>query len=159
MRFLDYLLENGMSVQEYDKTIVKNADKNTIIPKELSECDCCVLHAQSRSFTNSNGNTFRMDGDYSLDGDYSPDYGASSQGCVCPCKTMASYMAFLIYDDIETLSDSETNSDSESLGEDSDLSEDSKSAGSLEDFIVEDEGFSHRERRKLNKVLKRNKKW
>jgi len=157
MNFLDFLKIRDLSEIEY----ISEKCESDVIPDELIECKCCDKHKNNFPKITNNGNV-KWNG--MLDWDKETDYYKESE-CRCPCRHIARHICIVIenrhiYDNLtDSDSDSDSDSESQSLGEDSERSEDSDSAGSLKDFIVEDSGMSSRERRKLEKAVRRNKRW
>ena len=147
MNFLDFLGED--KPEEYYNKILIDLEEMTEIPKELKNCKCCERHKQSfptlgcslPKFINKDKN---------------------ENVCKCPCRHIARHICRswddlheveeLNSEDTEDTEDTEDSEDSED-SEDPEYSEDSE--GSLKDFIVKDDGLNKKERKELDKVLRR----
>lgn len=136
MNFVDFL--NGKSAETYFDEKIKECKFYDELPGELKNCTCCQRHridfpVLGRKLVPTKNN-------YNLN--YSTD--SVEKTCECPCRHIARHICRR-WDLIHEVEDISTN--------DSDKSEED-SSGSLEDFIVYDEGFSKKERKTLDKALK-----
>ena len=130
MKLQDFLGEK--SVETYFDEKIKECKNMEELPRELSNCTCCEKHRLN----------FPILGNKLVARDkYKENYG---EGCKCPCRHIARHLCreWELINEVEDISDTE---DSEESEEDS--------FGSLEDFIVEDKGFTKKERKKLDKAL------
>lgn len=123
-KFLD-----GKSPETYLDEKLKICEIFDELPGELKNCACCDRHKINFP---SIGNPVK----YSLTKNDTP------KTCKCPCRHIARMICreWELVNEVEDL-------------ESDDVSEDSDSTGSLEDFIVPDEGFTKKERKKLDRAL------
>lgn len=102
------------------------------LPRELNNCSCCERHRIN----------FPILGNRIVSKEYTGNF--PQKECKCPCRHIARHIC-REWDTVNDVDDCET-SDEES--------EESDSTGSLEDFIVPDEGFTKKERKSLDNELK-----
>jgi len=126
MNFIQFLQDKSPETYLDDKLkICKEIDT---LPRELTNCVCCDRHKINFP---SIGNPVK----YNLFKNNTPN------ACECPCRHISRMICreWELVNEIEDL-------DSEDISEESDV-------GSLEDFIVPDEGFTKKERKKLDRAL------
>ena len=157
MKLLDYLAGKNKSVTEYIAEKNESITPESLIPEELYKCDCCDNHKKLCLITDKNKNHWENIQKLITSENNHMEF-LNFLECQCPCKDITIMWCKRILS-IKIERQEVRESESESLGSESERSEESDSAGSLKDFIVEDSGLSSRERRKLDKVLKKNKKW
>lgn len=124
-----------MSKVDSNKNYFENIKDLECIPVDLSNCKCCDLHR--KNFPTLGSELPKFNGYKNL---------YSEKNCLCPCRHIAREICRewdRIYE-VENLSTAEEDSEEESDG----------SFGSLEDFIVEDQGITKKERKKLDRALK-----
>ena len=100
------------------------------LPGELNNCSCCERHKIN----------FPILGNRLVSKVYTLNH--AEKECKCPCRHIARHIC-REWDTVNEVNDCET-SEEES---------DSDSTGSLVDFIVPDEGFTKKDRKKLERVL------
>lgn len=127
MNFSTFL--KGKSPETYLDEKLKICENFDELPGELKNCVCCDRHKINFP---SIGNPVK----YNLTKNTTP------KTCKCPCRHIARMICreWELVNEVEDL-------------ESDDVSEDSDSTGSLEDFIVPDEGFTKKERKKLDRAL------
>lgn len=135
MKFILFL--DGKSPGAYLDEKLKVCEEIDELPRELTKCSCCKRHKINFP---SIGNPVK----YNLTKNY------NQKTCECPCR----HIARRIHNEWEKIHEVE-----DLISEE--ISEESDSTGSLEDFIVPDEGFSKKERKKLDRALQqfRGKKY
>jgi len=101
------------------------------LPRELNNCSCCERHKIN----------FPTLGNRIVFKEYTSNY--TQKECKCPCRHIARHIC-REWDTVNEVDECETSEEE---------SEESDSTGSLEDFIVPDEGFNKRERKKLDRAL------
>jgi hypothetical protein len=109
---------------------IKNLES---IPEDLINCKCCDTHRKNFPTLGSELPKFNPNKDFSI-----------KKPCLCPCR----HVAREICREWDRINEVENLSTAEEDSEDSDAS-----IGSLKDFIVEDSGFTKKERKKLDKAL------
>ena len=134
MKFIDFL--NGKSPETYLDEKLKICKDLDELPRELTKCSCCSRHRINFPILSRNNTTY-----YSQNN----ENGTCEHECMCPCRHIARYICKK-WDIIHEVEDIGDTSDEESSSDDS--------AGSLEDFIVPDEGLNNRERNRLNKLIR-----
>jgi hypothetical protein len=119
----------GKSPETYLDEKLKICENFDELPRELTDCVCCERHKINFP---SIGNPVK----FNLFKNTTPKI------CQCPCRHIARMICreWELVNEVEDL-------------ESDDVSEDSDSTGSLEDFIVPDEGFTKKERKKLDRAL------
>lgn len=127
MKFIEFL--GSKSNETYLDEKLKICEEIDELPRELKNCFCCERHKINFP---SIGNPVK----YNLIKNNTPN------ACKCPCR----HISRIICGEWEKIHEVE-DLDSEEISEDSD------SAGSLENFIVPDEGFTKKERKKLDRAL------
>lgn len=127
MNFILFL--DGKSPETYLDEKLEICKEIDILPRELTNCVCCERHKINFP---SIGNPVK----YTLFKNNTPNV------CQCPCR----HIARMICREWELVNEVEETFRQE-------ISEDSDSTGSLEDFIVPDEGFTKKERKKLDRAL------
>ncbi len=127
MNFILFL--DGKSPETYLDEKLKICKEIDILPRELTNCVCCERHKINFPVI---GNPVK----FNLFKNNTPKI------CHCPCRHISRMICreWELVNEVEDL-------DSEEISEDSD------SMGSLEDFIVPDEGFTKKERKKLDRAL------
>jgi len=127
MNFITFI--QGKSSETYLDEKLKTCKEIDELPRELTDCVCCERH--QKNFP-SIGNPVK----YNLFTDN------TAKTCKCPCRHIARHICreWELVNEVEDL-------------ESDDVSEESDSMGSLEDFIVPDEGFTKKERKKLDRAL------
>lgn len=121
-----------MSKVDPCKNYFEDIQNIEVIPEDLRNCKCCENHRKNFPTLGSELPKFNP---------YKHNF---EKVCQCPCRHIAREICRKwdeIYE-VESLSTAEQESD------DSD-----DSFGSLEDFIVEDSGFTKKEKKKLDKAL------
>lgn len=131
MNFIQFLQDK--SPETYLDEKLKICEEIDELPRELTNCVCCDRHKINFP---SIGNPVK----YNIFKNNTPN------ACECPCRHISRMICreWELVNEIEDL-------DSEEISED--ISEESDSMGSLEDFIVPDEGFTKKERKKLDRAL------
>lgn len=131
MNFIDFL--QGKSPETYLDEKLKICEEIDELPGELTNCVCCDRHKINFP---SIGNPVR----FSLFKNNTQNTRQCQ--CQCPCRHIARMICreWELVNEVEDLHPEESSSDSDS-------------AGSLEDFIVPDEGFTKKERKKLDRAL------
>jgi hypothetical protein len=126
MNFIQFLQDK--SPETYLDEKLKICKEIDVLPRELTDCVCCERHKINFP---SIGNPVK----YNLFKNNTPN------ACECPCRHISRMICreWELVNEIEDL-------DSEDISEESDV-------GSLEDFIVPDEGFTKKERKKLDRAL------
>jgi hypothetical protein len=127
MNFILFL--DGKSPETYLDEKLEICKEIEALPRELTDCVCCERHKINFP---SIGNPVK----YNLFKNNTPNV------CKCPCRHISRMICreWELVNEVEDL-------DSEEISEESD------SMGSLEDFIVPDEGFTKKERKKLDRAL------
>ena len=127
MNFAEFL--QGKSPETYLDEKLKICTEIDELPRELTNCVCCERHKINFP---SVGNPVK----------FSLFKNNTQNTCQCPCRHIARMICreWELVNEVEDL-------DSEEISEDSD------STGSLEDFIVPDEDFTKKERKKLDRAL------
>jgi len=146
MSFIDFLC--GECPENYfDKylKICKNLEK---LPRELRNCNCCERHKQdfpklTYPLTKYNKNKERVDNE-------------CKTKCKCKCKCPCRHIARHLCREWDTLNNVEDIPSTEEESEDYEPSDDS--AGSLDKFIVPDDGLKRKERKELDKELRKLRK-
>ena len=121
-----------MSTVVPNKNYFDNIMNIECIPEDLRKCKCCEIHRK----------------DFPTLGSELPKFNEckrfSEKTCLCPCRHIAREICreWDRINEVENLSTAEEDSE-ESDG----------SFGSLEEFIVEDSGFTKKERKKLDRAL------
>jgi hypothetical protein len=128
MNFKTFL--NGKSSETYLDEKLKLCKEIDKLPMELTKCNCCKRHKINFPVI---GNPIKVN----LFKDNTPKV------CDCQCRHIARHICreWELVNEVEDLASEE-------------FSEDSDSTGSLKDFIVPDEGFTKKTRKKLNNLLK-----
>lgn len=127
MNFILFL--DGKNPETYVDEKLEICKEIDLLPGELTDCVCCERHKINFP---SIGNPVK----YNLFKNNTPKM------CQCPCR----HIARMICREWELVNEVEDTFRQE-------ISEDSDSTGSLEDFIVPDEGFTKKERKKLDRAL------
>ena len=117
--------------KDYFKNI-KNMEK---LPSDLRNCKCCERHRFNFPTLGSSLPKFNNKN--------------TNKECKCPCRHIAREICRK-WDEIHEVESINTESEISSYSDDT--------PGSLEDFIVEDEGFNKKERKKLDKIIKKFEK-
>lgn len=127
MNFVDFL--QGKSPETYLDEKLRMCENFDELPRELKNCTCCDRHKINFP---SIGNPVK----YNLTKCNTP------KTCQCPCRHISRMICreWELVNEVEDLHSEESSSDSDSTG-------------SLEDFIVPDEGFTKKERKKLDRAL------
>ena len=127
MNFIQFL--QGKSPETYLDEKLKICEEIDELPRELTDCVCCERHKINFP---SIGNPVK----YNLTKNY------NQKTCECPCRHISRMICreWELVNEVEDLHSEESSSDSDSTG-------------SLEDFIVPDEGFTKKERKKLDRAL------
>jgi hypothetical protein len=127
MKFIEFL--GSKSNETYLDEKLKLCEEIEELPRELTNCSCCERHKINFPVL---GNPMKS----TLFKDNTPNT------CQCPCRHISRMICreWELVNEVEDL-------DSEEISEESD------STGSLEDFIVPDEGFTKKERKKLDRAL------
>ncbi len=128
MNFNTFL--KGKSPETYLDEKLKICEEIESLPRELTDCVCCERHKINFP---SIGNPIR----------FNLFKNNTQKTCQCPCRHIARH----ICREWELVNEVEDTHLEESFSDDSD------SIGSLEDFIVPDEGFTKKERKKLDRAL------
>lgn len=128
MKFIEFL--NGKSPETYLDEKLKICGNFDELPRELNNCSCCERHKIN----------FPILGNRIVSKEYTLNH--AQRECTCPCRHIARHIC-REWDTVNEVDECET-SEEES---------DYDSPGSLEDFIVPDEGFNKRERKKLDRAL------
>lgn len=121
-----------MSTVVPNKNYFDNILNIECIPEDLRKCKCCEIHRK----------------DFPTLGSELPKFNEckrfSEKTCLCPCRHIAREICreWDRVHEVENLSTAEEDSE-ESEG----------SFGSLEEFIVEDSGFTKKERKRLDRAL------
>ncbi len=127
-----------MSTVISGKDYFKNIKNMETIPRDLKNCKCCEHHRFNFPTLGSSLPKFNNNNNKNTNKD-----------CKCPCRHIAREICRK-WDEIHEV---------ESINSESEISSDSDDTpGSLEDFIVEDEGFNKKERKKLDKIINKFKK-
>ena len=128
---------NGKSIETYFNEKLEECKDYDELPRELNNCTCCERHRIN----------FPILGQYN---EYICNY-ETHKDCKCPCRHIARQICrkWDLIHKVEDICDSTDISDE---------SDEENSAGSLEDFIVPDSGFKKKERKLLDKILKRFKR-
>lgn len=127
---------NGKSTETYfDEKILecKNLEE---LPSELTKCNCCARHKNNFPTLGSALST------------YNKNKKRNRNGCECPCRHIARHLC-REWDVIHEVEDIQSESDNESDNE--------SEYDSMDDFIIEDDGFTEKERKQLDKILKKIK--
>lgn len=139
MSFIEFL--NDESPENYFDRYLKICGSLKKIPKELTNCNCCERHKQNfpkltypLTKYNKDKNKYRVENE-----------------CKCPCRHIARHLC-REWDTIHEVEDIEETDEEES---DKDYEQSEESAKSLDDFIVPDEGLKRKERKQLDKVLRK----
>jgi len=124
---------NGKNVEIYFNEKLKECKNYDKLPRELKNCTCCKRHKIN----------FPVLGQRLVSKEYTGNYFNKSD-CKCPCRHIARHICreWDLIHGVEELS-----------SEDSSESDSEDSAGSLEDFIVQDYGFNKKERKELDLEL------
>jgi len=101
------------------------------LPRELNNCICCERHKID----------FPTLGNRIVFKEYTSNY--MQKECKCPCRHIARHIC-REWDTVNEVDECETSEEEP---------EESDSTGSLEDFIVPDEGFTKKEKKKLDRAL------
>jgi len=127
MKFIEFL--GSKSNETYLDEKLKICEEIDELPRELTNCSCCERHKINFPIL---GNPMKS----ILSKDNTP------KTCQCPCRHISRMICreWELVNEVEDL-------DSEEISEESDTT------GSLEDFIVPDEGFTKKERKKLDRAL------
>jgi|TARA_B110001450_G_scaffold224439_1_gene222057 hypothetical protein len=127
MTFKSFLMDTEPN--DYLKNKIINLKEIECLPLELTNCSCCGRH---RINFPSIGNPIKSN----LFKDTTP------KTCSCPCRHIARQICreWGRINEVDDINSEE-------------YSEDSDSAGSIEDFIVPDEGLKKKERKELEKIL------
>ena len=133
MNFVTFL--KGKSPETYLDEKLKICGNFEELPRELNRCSCCERHKIN----------FPILGNRIVSKEYTGNFQQKECKCKCPCRHIARHIC-REWDTVNEVDECET-SDEES--------EESDSTGSLEDFIVPDEGFTKKERKKLDRALER----
>ena len=122
-----------MSTVDPNKNYFENIQNIECIPEDLRNCKCCEIHRK----------------DFPTLGSELPKFNECKRfviekPCSCPCRHNAREICreWDRINEVENLSTAEEDSE-ESDG----------SFGSLEEFIVEDSGFTKKERKRLDRAL------
>jgi hypothetical protein len=129
MNFSTFL--KGKSPETYLDEKLKICGNFDELPRELNNCSCCERHKIN----------FPILGNRIVSKEYTVNF--PQKECKCPCRHIAR-MICREWELVNEVDECET-SDEES--------EESDSTGSLEDFIVPDEGITKKERKKLDRAL------
>ncbi len=134
MNFIDFL--GSKHPETYFDEQLRICKDYVKLPKELRNCNCCEEHSKN----------------FPTLGNPLPDFKyvlfKKEKNCKCPCRHIARHLC----------REWELTNDVESIKTSSENSSESESEGSLEDFIVKDSGLKKRERKELDKVLKKLKR-
>ena len=127
MNFIQFLQDK--SPETYLDEKLKICKEIDVLPRELTDCVCCERHKINFP---SIGNPVK----------FNLTKNDNQKICQCPCRHISRMICreWELVKEVEDL-------DSEEISEESD------SMGSLEDFIVPDEGFTKKERKKLDRAL------
>lgn len=127
MNFIQFL--QGKSPETYLDEKLKICENFDELPRELTNCTCCDRHKINFP---SIGNPVK----------YNLTKNEEQNICECPCRHISRMICreWELVNEVEDLHSEESSSDSDSTG-------------SLEDFIVPDEGFTKKERKKLDRAL------
>lgn len=122
-----------MSTVDPNKNYFENIQNMESIPEDLRNCKCCEEHRKDFPTLGSELPKFNQCKRFIIE-----------KSCLCPCRHIAREICreWDRINEVENLSTAEEDSE-ESDG----------SFGSLEEFIVEDSGFTKKERKKLDKAL------
>ena len=142
MSFIDFL--NGESPENYFDKYMSMCGSLEKLPKELKNCKCCERHRQ-----NFPKLTYPLT---KFDEDKERVENENECKCKCPCRHIARHIC-REWDTIHEVEDIEETSEEESEEESEEDSE-----GSLKDFIVPDDGLKRKERKELDKVLRKMRK-
>lgn len=130
MNFKTFL--DGKSPETYLDEKLRICKEIDVLPRELTNCVCCDRHKINFP---SIGNPVK----YNIFKNNTPN------ACECPCRHI-SRMICREWELVNEIEDLDSEEISEDISEESDV-------GSLEDFIVPDEGFTKKERKKLDRAL------
>lgn len=131
MNFTQFL--QGKSPETYLDEKLKICGKFDELPRELNNCSCCERHRIN----------FPILGNRIVSKEYTSNFPQKEINCKCPCRHIARHIC-REWDTVNEVDECETSEEE---------SEESDSTGSLEDFIVPDEGFTKKERKKLDRAL------
>lgn len=126
---------NGKNVETYFDEKLKECKDYDELPRELKNCSCCTRHKKD----------FPILGQKNIFKKYNCNKNQTEVNCKCPCRHMARHIC-REWDLIHEVEEIET--------EDSDEDSSEDSSGSLKDFIVPDEGYTKKERKKMDQILK-----
>ena len=137
MSFTDFL--QGEDPENYFDRYTKICGSLDKLPKELKSCNCCDEHRLNFPTLGWPLTNFNK------------DKKIVQKDCKCPCRHIARHICreWDLINEVEDLDASSCDDDYEDSGESDD------SSGSLKDFIVQDDGINKKDRKELNKVLKK----
>lgn len=132
MNLGDFL--KNKSFESYFDEKLKECKHMEELPRELKNCTCCVKHRI---------NFPKLGTKIVPRTTYKKDYG---EDCKCPCRHIARHLCreWESINEVEDISETDSEDDSE---------DEEDSYNSIDDFIVPDNGFKKKERKKLDRAL------
>ena len=140
MSFIDFL--GDVSPENYFDKYLKICKDLEKLPKELRKCNCCERHKQD----------FPKLGKGEIP-KFNEKRKRTVNDCKCPCRHISRHLC-KEWDSINEVEDIEE-SDSDEDSDDEDYEESGEEENSLDDFIVPDDGLTVKDRKKLDKVLRK----